>query len=262
MYRVMEEMLVDGEPNLPFSFQWANEPWSRRWTGTDDGVDDVLLVQDYGDEADWLKHYVYLSRFFDHPKYIHVQGRPIFGIYRIGHIGEVLPRMLAAWGRFAQARGKPIPLIVENVGSFWNIDRQWEYKGYVEAAMHFWPAAAQYTSEDQASSTHNMDILDPKVIQYWGAVAGFFNGPRHQEGEHGYSHLIISPHEFGAAVSASFGSMSRAIPYRPNQNLYFLTAWNEWNEQAILEPDNVYGFAYLDALRAAVNSVPVRPVVY
>ena len=30
MYRIPELMLLDGEPDMPFMFSWANEPWSRR----------------------------------------------------------------------------------------------------------------------------------------------------------------------------------------------------------------------------------------
>jgi hypothetical protein len=30
-----------------------------------------------------------------------------------------------------------------------------------------------------------------------------------------------------------------------NENFLFITAWNEWNEQAILEPNNIDGYSYL-----------------
>jgi hypothetical protein len=33
-------------------------------------------------------------------------------------------------------------------------------------------------------------------------------------------------------------------------NFFFVTAWNEWNEQAILEPDDVNGFGYFEALQS------------
>ena len=41
--------LATGEPDLPFALCWANEPWSRRWDGSEDLV---LQEQRYSREDD------------------------------------------------------------------------------------------------------------------------------------------------------------------------------------------------------------------
>ena len=33
MESVVTRMATEGEPSLPFMFIWANEPWTRHWTG-------------------------------------------------------------------------------------------------------------------------------------------------------------------------------------------------------------------------------------
>ena len=38
-----------------------------------------------------------------------------------------------------------------------------------------------------------------------------------------------------------------------NKEFLFLTAWNEWGEGAYLEPDELNGFSYLDAIKNAIN---------
>ena len=55
--------------------------------------------------------------------------------------------------------------------------------------------------------------------------------------------------------------MSVAIGAEPN--LFFINAWNEWNEQAVLEPTDLSGFGFLAQLSDALSQVGfdfVRPL--
>ena len=33
MYMYVEQVLHDGQPNLPYFFTWANEPWTKHFSG-------------------------------------------------------------------------------------------------------------------------------------------------------------------------------------------------------------------------------------
>lgn len=78
--RPFDEVLASGEPDFPFCLSWANETWERRWHGSGEATE-VLQRQDYSEEDD-LAHARWLLRAFADPRYITVDGRPVFLVYR------------------------------------------------------------------------------------------------------------------------------------------------------------------------------------
>ena len=92
--------------------------------------------------------------------------------------------------------------------------------------------------------------------QYWGAYAGF--DTRARQGKFAHP-KIVPPKRFRNALLKSFGAMARrpARADRVRDNLFFVMAWNEWGEQAVLEPTDMYRFEYLEAVRSATRRVPV-----
>src|SRR5205807_1145797 len=69
---------ASGEPAFPFCLAWANETWSRRWLGEEK---EILLKQTYSAEDD-VRHARWLARAFADRRYLRVDGRPVFLVYR------------------------------------------------------------------------------------------------------------------------------------------------------------------------------------
>ena len=106
-----EQMLKNPAVDLPFCFSWANEPWSKRWDG---GQQEVIMAQDYGDERDWLAHLDYLLPFFRDARYITLDGKPVFLIYKPEEIPRLL-EMIAFWQREIKKHGFPgLCLMIQN----------------------------------------------------------------------------------------------------------------------------------------------------
>ena len=82
--RPVNEILKSGEPDFPFCLCWANEPWSRRWDGSND---EVLLEQRYS-ASDDLAHIRALIPFFLDPRYIRVNDRPFLAVYRASELPD------------------------------------------------------------------------------------------------------------------------------------------------------------------------------
>ena len=75
----LNNMLALGKPNFPFCFIWANESWSKRWDGSEN---DLIQAQLYSLEDD-LNHIQFLCKnIFSDERYIKLEGKPIFIIYR------------------------------------------------------------------------------------------------------------------------------------------------------------------------------------
>ena len=96
-----EEILRLGKPSLPFCFSWANESWSRTWYSS---KKEVLLKQEYGAEKEWESHFNYLLPFFKDERYIKVDNKPLFLIYKPSLILE-LDRMISFWEKLAIKEG-------------------------------------------------------------------------------------------------------------------------------------------------------------
>ena len=98
--RPLDEVLASGGPDFPFCLCWANENWTRRWDGQDQ---EILLEQHYSEDDD-RRHVEFLCRVFADERYIRVDGKPLFIVYR----ASLLPdpkRTTEIWRRFAAEAG-------------------------------------------------------------------------------------------------------------------------------------------------------------
>jgi len=79
MYKPIEKIRDEHNPNVDFILSWANETWTSRWYGQDS---EVLLKQTYGEYNDWIIHINYLITFFKKSYYVKINNKPLFFIYR------------------------------------------------------------------------------------------------------------------------------------------------------------------------------------
>ncbi|MGE3279216.1 MAG: glycoside hydrolase family 99-like domain-containing protein, partial [Candidatus Altimarinota bacterium] len=242
----LELMLEDGYPDLPFCLNWANEPWTRTWDGLEK---EILQPQEYGDEEDWKKHFEYLLKFFQHPKYIKVNEAPVFSVYRLGHIPQAR-EMIDCWRKLARENGFPGLHIVQVLGSFADSQIDPKFEGVVDAVCEFQPNFSNFFGADidlvQNISTVDMSSVWEKItdlpkshaVYYRGGFPGWDNSPR--RGREGYVFRNGSAENFEKFLKQQFLEIKK----NPNQdeNFFFINAWNEWGEGCVMEPDEVGGY--------------------
>jgi hypothetical protein len=257
MYKGIEKILQDGEPNIPFIFCWANEPWTRNWDGSET---EVLLPQHYGSKVDWKKHYDYLSQFFKHPNYIKEDNCPLLYIYRIGHIAEknALP-MLDYFKELARDDGfdglKIIPIL-----SFFECDLksvQHVIDGLAEhqPGHNFAHAQGQFVLKQNslelnvdAPSFYNTILNNEKIgVNYTrGIFFGFDNSSRRIHKKR-LKFFNLSYDAFEKLLCGTILNIAQS-PNKKN-NFILINAFNEWTEQAMIEPNDVDGYSILEIIQ-------------
>ena len=262
----LEELLKSGKPDFPFCLCWANESWTRRWDGKDKHI---LMKQEYSEEDD-LEHIRMLLPIFEDKRYIRVNGKPLFLVYR----AEKLPdpaRTTEIWREEARKAGVgEIYLIM--VESFVKYDpNKIGFDASVEFAPDWWNKGAQLKAEPKLFSDKKDNLaevcnsnwihsyqqladnmLDKDVPPYkWFrcVTPSWDNWARMQKGAHIF--LGSTPEKYKEWLSAAIdNTTSRFVG---DERIVFINAWNEWAEGNHLEPDERFGHGYLEATRRALD---------
>lgn len=260
--RPVDEILKLGTPDFPFCLCWANDNWTRAWDGLDR---EVLIQQMYGAEDD-LNHIRWLCGAFADSRYIRIDGRPVFLVYRSAR----LPRPQETTDRWrAEAMrlgvGDLYLCHVENIYG--------ESKGDpkdlgFDAAVEFQP---------------KLNLIPPPMSarvkgKLFPWLSNFHVSPYRQLVENALNEKP-APYLRYPCVCPSWDNTSR----RPNRGLtlrdaspelyeywlkevikgapvnsdgdkiIFINAWNEWAEGCHLEPCQKWGRSYLEATRRALS---------
>ncbi len=256
----LETLLAHPEIDLPFCVNWANENWTRRWDGKET---DILLQQNYSAEDD-LAFARSLEPLFRDKRYIRIDGRPLFMVYR----PSLFPDMAATvkrWRAHFQSVGFGDPYIV-TVQTQGSLDPG-EYG--MDAAVGFPPF---WTCFD-IPMRNDLEFLDPK---FYGAVRHYRSLADSAIAAYGHDKRVFpgvtpswdnearrpqrptcfsssTPADYGRWLKAACAAAMRA--FSGEERLVFINAWNEWAEGAYLEPDRHFGFAYLAETRRVLDSL-------
>ena len=273
--RPFDEVLVSGRPELPFCLCWANENWTRVWDGNNR---DVLMAQHYSPEDDYA-HIQHLLPAFEDPRYIRIDGKPLFLVYR----SELLPdpaRTAETWRKTAAAAGigdlylARVESLVANVdpksigfdaavefAPDWSVlptpmfrRRRWKLLaalqhrvGGINLVSGAYFRHRVYRYED---FVHRM-LAKPEVTykRFRCVTPRWDNSPRRP------SDAVIfhdsSPEVYEGWLREIM--QSTVVTFQGDERILLVNAWNEWAEGNHLEPDHRWGRTYLEATARALS---------
>lgn len=263
MEKPLELLLEEKEIDLPFCMCWANEPWTRAWDGK---VRDVLMPQKYGEEKEWQQHFDYLLPFFKDDRYIKIENKPVFVLYRTQNI-EQCDKMIQYWDEACIEQGFSGIYIIEELNSF-------QDKAYCEHSSALLEFEPMYTLTykrsflvklvDKLRNKVKNRLLHKNIIWYrydtvWKSIIGKKREDHHKKILPGAfvdwdntarkqnNALIIegaTPQKF-----KKYLSMQCDEARKNGMEYVFINAWNEWAEGTYLEPDKEFGYSYLEAIK-------------
>jgi len=262
-----KEVVESGKPDFPFCLCWANESWYRKFWNNDGAVVDkkILAEQTYPGEKDYEDHFYARLKAFQDSRYLKVNGKLLYVIYKPLDNPEV-KTFMNVWQRLAKENN--LPEFFFAAFTFWadsegeaimsngfdaviscrnNRDKihdlAWAVRKAKSIVLHrprvnsykkMWPRLISHLERED-----NRYI--PVIMPNWDHT------PR--SGVNGDLFVGSTPEEFEKHCKDVIASVSKK-----ENPIAFIKSWNEWGEGNYMEPDLRYGKGYIQALRAALQS--------
>ncbi len=290
----MEQMLKNKDIDLPFCISWANEPWTRAWVGGKE----VIMPQYYGDITEWKAHFDYLLPFFKDDRYIKIDGKPFFVIYRAEAVTN-LNDMLDTWDQMAKENGFPgmsfayqdvtFDLIEgrddsrfdydiefqptyyrtdKSIGTGIKTTRLWKTLRTIKRKINVLKEQRTGVDAVRANEKEKTEVGREDFAEAWSYILN--RKPASEKNIPGAFVGWDNTPRKGVNGSASIGDTPEAIKEcfkkqiinaRDNyhKDMIFVHAWNEWAEGGYLEPDTRFGYGKLEAIRDALQETNEFP---
>ena len=258
LYEPLDRKLKNSKEDFPFMMCWANEDWTRAWEASENKV---LLKQDYS-EADDLKHIRHLITYFKDTRYIKVNEKPIFIVYR----PELFPdikRTIKIWRDEAQKVGLPglyLGYAQKSKLDFLSAGFDFAFQFQPNFSKVPKPIGNQTIKrikrkvlekigiqENQRSSVYDYESY-AKLQNSEGFTAPIYPGITPMWDNSARKDKAFVLHE---STPAKYENWLRFIkenyPWeKMPEKFVFINAWNEWAEGNHLEPCQKWGTKYLE----------------
>lgn len=264
----LQQIVELKEPDFPFCICWANQSWYSKFWNNDIAASPKLIAeQQYDNDEGIKKHFYSLLSAFKDDRYIKIDGKLVFMIYRPLEYPDV-KNFMAIWQSLARQHNlsafhfvgqavsdsdtnKILQLGFDAVNIVRKDDflKQPRYSNIVSRTLK------------KAQRTFGFHPITTTMLKYQNIFIGGV-----ETNENVYPTLIPnwdhSPRSGKRAVvftnSTPDNFKKHALDVidvvkNKNNKIVFLKSWNEWGEGNYMEPDLKYGHGYIDALRQVLS---------
>lgn len=270
-----EILLENPDIDMPFCFNWANESWIRSWSNISgniwsekfesdkcDGEPAILAEQDYGSDNEWKKHFEYMLPFFFDRRYINIDDKPLFIIYRPESI-PCINSMINLWRNMAKKAGLAgIYVVGANCNAaIFGLDASIVYEP--RTSINRMIASERTVINEGVRCLDYQKVWDEMLYgkdysgakMYFMGVMGYDDTPR--RGKNGTCLTNNTPEIFERNLEKLLVKCTQR-----KKEFVLINAWNEWGEGMYLEPDKKNGFRYLEAVKKAKSKTVMSDEIW
>ena len=267
---------------LKFAFMWANHDWIdihpyRKGAPQKLLYPGKVLPETFDRIGDLL-----IKKYFRHPSYWKVDGKPYFSFYELTKLLESFGSVAATRSALDRFRAKAIK------AGFGGLHLNAVVWGQPILLGESKPADTVKLVKDLGFDSvtsyvwiHHVGLPDQQTdynyvrdayFQYWKSVETQFGGPYYPNvtmgwdsspradqrdlfGNFGYPFMNTisgnTPARFREALELT---KERLLQRKNGPRILNINCWNEWTEGSYLEPDKVHGLQYLEAIRSVFRA--------
>ena len=283
LHEPLERKLKNPKEDFPFMLCWANENWTRKWDG---GDNKILLNQEYS-EIDDVNHINELIPIFKDSRYIKINGRPVFCIYRSTLFPDI-KKTIKIWRE--ECKKHNLELFICRFETFGTFGKH-HLEDAFDAGVEFQPHSEHMDEFKLATLLKQSKTLSYRIKYRFNS---FFN--KHQNNKimrenvlnileyNDYVDYLLSNYKTtkdyvyfpGVTPSWDNSARNKKNPFiftnsspskfkewflfqiknlkksNLEENFIFINAWNEWAEGNHLEPCQKWGTQYLEKIKEAL----------
>lgn len=263
LYKIVPKLVeILTEEGLEYCFQWANEPWSRRWDGSEN---DVLIEQNKEILVKEIRSYISkISHFLKQKNYLTIDNKKYFSIYRPDYFKNSDTFVKQIKDEFKKEK---IDVHLSASRTF-NVPINFLNKSLYDSITEYPPHLLTDDKEDhsfQTTNDHTYKIWCYKkfflsYVNYINnykfkkrifrtIIPSWDNTPRN--GKNSNLYINYSSSNFKNFLSTV---ISDEMKNNEKDKVIFINSWNEWGEGANIEPDKNYGYWKLNCISTVKNN--------
>lgn len=268
MEKPLESFLKNKNIDMPFFLFWANEDWSTLW---DNGDDRKVIYKQEVSKKDAEPFMNDALKYMKDKRYIKINGKPVLIIYKLRNFPyKDITEFVIQIRLIAKQNGFKDLYILSPVQEDMNQAelKELQIKYNLDGFFEFFPMGLLHVLK-----TNKIHYINKKFDGQYRDINSYFSNK---------SYIYKTDANLFKGTFTNWDNTSRRAFQKPGPNIIqlhpnqykcwlkdiinwtntnknneerfvFVNAWNEWAEGAHLEPDQKYGYAYLNATKDALE---------